>query len=210
MTVPKRTVVIVRRTVAVAGRVTDALTGQPLARAIVEVTGGPPEFGAKLAVLAADPAWAQRAERLDRRVARADGWYALSDLPPGTYTLRVSAPHLGTRYQPAALLDNVVIAAPPGPNERASPVFAHVVLQPTRVKGRVTRNGGQAVAGAKVRLRGDTTVVPTDDEGRFLLSGIVAGKPTIEITAKNFQPFSQTLTLNAGQELTVDTVLNPA
>jgi protocatechuate 3,4-dioxygenase beta subunit len=210
VTVPKRTVVIVRRTVAVAGRVTDALTGQPLAGAIVEVTGGPPEFVTKRAALAADPAWAQRAERLDRRVTRPDGWYALSDLPPGTYTLQVSVPHLGTRYQAAALLNNIAIAAPPGPNEPANPVFVHVALQPTRVKGRVTRNGGQGVAGAKVRLRGDTTVVPTDDDGRFVLSRIVAGKPTIEITAKNFQPFSQTLTLNAGQELTVDTVLNPA
>jgi hypothetical protein len=87
--------------------------------------------------------------------------------------------------------------------------MTHIALQPTRIRGRVTRNGGQPVVGVKVRLRGDTDIVLTDDDGRYVLAAIVAGKPTIEVTAKTFRPFSQALSLAAGQERIVDVVLSP-
>jgi hypothetical protein len=198
---------ILRRAVAIAGRVTDAQTGMPLAAALIEITAGPPAYQAALAALSSDPSWPRRPERLDRRLSRPDGMYAFSDLPVGSYALRVSAPQLGSRYG-VAVLAAVRVWDTREPSGRVKLDPADAAIAPTRISGQVkAAASGQALAGAKVRLRGDTNIVLTGDDGRYALNGLVAGTPTVEVVAATFATFSQEVTLSAGQQQTVNVAL---
>jgi hypothetical protein len=86
-----------------------------------------------------------------------------------------------------------------------------VALPPTHIAGVVTRgNTLQALVGAKVRLRGDETVVTTDEEGRYVLMKLVAGTPTLEVSAAHFVTASRKVGLTPGQGQTVNVVLQPA
>lgn len=96
-----------RHRVAIAGRVTDAATQQPLVGAQVVLSAVPPAFAARLSVLAglAGTATLARGEsRPDRTYTAADGAYRFTDLPPGSYTLTVTA---GPQYQPASTTASV-------------------------------------------------------------------------------------------------------
>jgi len=200
---------IVRRAVSIAGMITDAASGRPIADALIELTGGPPAFVAIRTTLARDPAWARQAERLDRRHSRPDGLYAFSDLPPGSYALRVSAPGQGSRYG-VTTLPTVVVSNEREPSGRIKLAPADATLAPTRISGRVLRgdtNPRRPAIGAQVRLRGDTSVVRSDDDGRFTLSGLTAGTPTLEITAQGYQTFTQAVTLAAGQEQSMNSLV---
>ncbi|HEX9374026.1 MAG TPA: carboxypeptidase-like regulatory domain-containing protein [Roseiflexaceae bacterium] len=203
---------IIRRAVSITGQVTDALTGAPIAGALVEIAQGPPEFQAMLATLASDPGWDRRPERLDRRPCRADGRYAFVGLPVGDYDLRASAPLLGSRYGAATLSKvHVYPATERLPNGRIKLDPADAALSPTRVRGTVRRGGPDApIARARVRLVGDTNVTLTNDLGEYLLVGLVAGAPTLEVSAKAFVTAYNPITLSAGLEVTLNVVLASA
>lgn len=193
---------IIRRAVSIAGMVTDSVTGRPIGGALIEIVTGPAAFLSMRATLARDPAWERQAERLDRRRSRPDGLYAFSDLPPGSYELRVSAPGQGSRYG-AASLPAVLVTTEREPSGRIRLAPADAALAPTRLSGRVLRGDTsprQPAVGARVRLRGDTTVVRTAADGRFTLSGLNAGSPTLEVVAQGYQTLTRAVTLTAGQE----------
>jgi hypothetical protein len=218
-------------TVAIAGVVRDAVSQARIGRALIEIKRGPPKFRAMVQALDADPRWRSRTERLDRTWSQADGLFYFLDLPAGQYRLRVSlvdlssddprlrgslvttppddyrarvnVRQLGTRYRPVEI----------GPlrthaHKRHKPVLiarADVALPPTRIHGTVTANGSdEPVAGARVRLRGDTTVVLTGDDGSYELMPLVAGAPTVEVSAVNYKKASQAVTLAPGQDCVVN------
>ena len=88
---------------------------------------------------------------------------------------------------------------------------ADVALSPTRIHGQVTRgDSGDAVVGARVRLVGDYRVVRTDARGGDALTDLVASSPTLEVSAVQFKSVRQEVSLQAGQNLNVDVVLEPA
>ena len=97
---------VIRHVVSIAGCVRERpSTGIPLshrenerrlAGAIIEIIAGPPAFETLRAAWALDPV--QRNARPDRTSSQADGIYFFTDLPPGAYRLRVSAPEHGSRF----------------------------------------------------------------------------------------------------------------
>jgi nucleoid-associated protein YgaU len=198
----------IRHVVSIAGVVQDRATQARMAGALVEITDGPPAFHAILAAHAADPAWRQRAERIDRTVSKPDGIFTLVDLPAGPYRLRVSAPEQGSRYGVVEAGPFKVRTAPPdGPFVATQ---APIDLPPTRIRGVVSdASTGQPVALARVRLRGDAAVVKTGDDGAYDLNRQIAGKPTLEVTAARFQSITRHVELAAGQERVEDVALQP-
>jgi hypothetical protein len=196
--------------VSIAGRVTDLVTGAPIPGARVEIVKGPPAFETKRRVLANDPDWERKAERLDRTFSQTDGIYLFVNLPTGLYRMRVTAPPPSSRYATVET-GPVRVWATRDPKGRIKLDPADVALSPTRIHGQVTHAvTGQPVAGAKVRLRGDTHVVRTDAEGGYALTNLVASSPTLEVSAANFVTASQEVSLEAGQDRSVDVVLQPA
>ncbi len=75
------------------------------------------------------------------------------------------------------------------------------------VSGVVTAAGGAVIAGASVTIGGATAT--TGAGGRFELQNVPVGSTTIVISAPDFDPRSQTVTLVAGSN-THDVVLSPA
>lgn len=196
--------------VSIAGRVTDGVTGAAIPGARVEIVKGPKTFETRRRILANDPAWERKKERLDRTFSQADGIYVLVNLPSGLYRLQVTAPAPSSRYATAET-GFIRVWATRDPEGRIKLDPADVILSPTRIHGRVTRaDTGQPVAGARVRLRGDINVVRTDAEGGYALANLVASSPTLEVSAPSFEVASQKVTLEAGQDQKVDVVLQPA
>src|SRR5437879_4338055 len=87
----------IRHVASIAGAVTDAVSKRRIAGAVAKITDGPPEWKAKLAAASANPDYSKRPNRLDHAVSQSDGVFYFSDLPSGTYRLKVSVPELGTR-----------------------------------------------------------------------------------------------------------------
>lgn len=90
-----------------------------------------------------------------------------------------------------------------------------MAVQPALITGRVTHNGGQPVAGARVLFVNAPGAVPdiaalTDASGRVTLAAPWAGTYTIEVAAEGFRSQRASVTVSAGEnrELTVE--LQPA
>jgi hypothetical protein len=195
---------------SIAGQVTDLVTGRPIAEARVEILKGPQAFETKRRILANDPGWEAKSERLDRAFSQTDGIYLFVNLPAGLYKMRVTGPPPSSRY---ATVETPFVRVWATRDEagRVKLDPADVALSPTRIHGQITRaDTGQPVEGARVRLRGDTNVVRSDPEGQYALDNLVASNPTLEVTAAKLITASQAVNLEAGQDLSVDVVLQPA
>ena len=146
----------------------------------------------------------QLRQRIDQTRSGADGIFCFVNLPTGDYILRTSVPEMGSRYGTAETDPAHPVQVQPTPDrgQPAQVAQVTVTLPPTRIFGKVTRlDNAQPVSGARVRLRGDTAFVRTDDTGKYDLRRLVAGKPTVEVTASGFKPGThQVDDLKAGQE----------
>lgn len=196
--------ITVRHRAAVAGRLTDAESGKPLAGARVEITAAPPELAARLIVQAEQfgARWAAMEERPDRARTAADGHFHFLDLPAGDYTLTASLPRAGSRYG----TESVAVAVTSG-----SLAAADMALPPTTVKGRLTGPGpdNEPVALALVRVRGSGERTYSDAAGDYRLSALEKGERTVVVTARGFAaPPPQTVVLaDAGAVATLDLTL---
>lgn len=174
-----------RHQVAIAGRVTDALTGEGLGGAAVTVD--PP--GACGAVM-----------------TRADGHYHLLDLPDGTYAVSATLPAAGSRYGTL----RVSAAVSRGPDGRLRMAAADLALPSTAIRGKIVRHGGGRQALAEVRIRGSGERAFSDGDGRYLLAGIEAGLRTIVVSAQGFRPVERTVRIDRpGDAVTVNVTLAP-
>jgi hypothetical protein len=88
---------------------------------------------------------------------------------------------------------------------RVQPAWVEVTVPPTRVHGVVSNwDTGDPIPGASVRLRGDTAVVFSKEDGSYELTRLVQGKPLVEAWAANFNPATRRITLAPGQDRTVN------
>lgn len=158
-------------------------------------------------------AWQRRHPRIDHTCSQGDGVFFFTDLPPGEageqYRLRVSVPETGTRY---GVVETDAVTIPVRPDDRpANPARVDIELPVTRIHGLVTDDAGEPVAGARVRLRGDTTIVRSRGDGRYELSRLLAGNPRLEVSAPGFVTFTQPVeALAVGEARQVDVTLQPA
>lgn len=157
-------------------------------------------------------AWQRRHPPFDHTYSQGDGVFFFPDLPPGEpgeqYRLRVSVPNKGTRYGVVETESVTVLVRPEG--RPATPARVDVELPVTRIHGRVTDDAAEPVAGARVRLRADTTVVRSRADGRYELSQLLAGNPSLEVLAPGFVTFSQSIdALAVGESRQVDVTLRP-
>jgi Carboxypeptidase regulatory-like domain len=201
---------IVRRRASIAGMIVDFVTNSPVPGALVAITSGPADFEALIAALAADLGWSDQDARPDRQLTGPDGVYCFMDLPAGSYDLEISVPAMSSRY--GVYTRNGVQVAAAGAGEAPIwPAWAATPIQPTCATGQVTRaDTNQPIAGAQVWLHSDTNVALTDNNGIYMLSGLVAGTVAVEVAASGFKPASQpNVVLAAGQKQTVNVSLKP-
>jgi hypothetical protein len=194
-----------RRSVRLAGWVTNALTAEPLAAALVTLVVCPEELRRRLDILAG-AGWPRAGGRPDRCWTRTDGSYWFVDLPSGRYRVEAVLPRMGTRYGSVRSgdLDVPMVDQP----TRAGVVLHDLALPPTAIRGRVTAaDGGQALAGARVGLRGDARTVVADGEGRYLLHPVGAGEPVLEAHAQGFAPGRRECAVEVGRVAVVDVAL---
>lgn len=196
-----------RRRVSLAGRVSDAVTGRPLAGARVEIVDAPGEW----------TTWAAaRATELAGRTppgtppglatTGADGWFRFLDLPAGPYTVAVSLPALGSRYAAGGATAPVdAVAAGRGWAD------ASLTLAPTTLEGRVTDAAGGPVAMADVRVKGSLESAVTDGDGRFRITGVETGARVVAAAARGVGSASATVRLaQPGETARVTLALAPS
>jgi hypothetical protein len=175
-----------RHQVAIAGRLTDAVTGTLLAGCRVQLTSVPAAFAAWLASRALEigARWESLPVRPDRAVTQGDGHFHFLDLPDGQYTVAASLPPAGTRYG-TAQVGRTISRDAGGTIARQT---ADLALPPTTVRGRVTGPGNVAVQLAWVRVRGGVENTYTDGLGEYVLTALEAGSRALLVSASGFQP----------------------
>ena len=184
---------ITRHQVAIAGRITNAETGKPIAGVPVSIVG-PPVFGRKLQLLGQ----AQGAPsgifvaKPDQTESRNDGLFYFLDLPDGKYTVKASVPNQGTRF--AGAQQSVTVSRDAKGNMKLA--SANLAMQPTTVRGKVTGPAHKTgVPMARVYVKGSGESAFTDAQGQYLLTGIESGKRTVVVAAQGYKTKLQQVTL---------------
>jgi Carboxypeptidase regulatory-like domain len=152
-------------TASIRGRITDKVSGEPIARAVV--TAAP----------------ADGRSRATATLADADGRYAFPMLVPGRYFIRAEPPLFGARYVGAAYTGttspNMIMTLSSG-EERTS---IDIALQRAyAITGRVVDVDGEPAARVRIVTRpvdangGRGPDRETDDLGRFRIFGLLPGR----------------------------------
>jgi len=190
---------------AIAGRVTDAITGRGIGGAQVRLQA-PPAFAARLRLVGLQHGerWDLMAERPDRTQTRADGHFHFIDLPPGDYTVEVELPGCGSRYAPASA--GVAVRR----DEQGAITLATLDLKlpATALTGKITGPDGKPLLLAEVRLADSGERAFSDAAGAYRLTALEAGRRSIQIVARGLQPQGQVVTLSRGQLFTLDVQLS--
>jgi hypothetical protein len=176
--------------VAIAGRVLDAVTGKPIARAHVEITTGPPEYTEKLALLAQfESGDGAKPKNPGMTRTRPDGLFYFLDLPEGDYKLVAFLPKGGLYTTPPDTAGKTTedsydwrgdkrygkeqFDASVSDGRNRFDRLAVIRLQPTGVMGRVVASANQSgVQMAEVRCKGSGERAFTDAQGHYTLAGI--------------------------------------
>lgn len=190
----------IRHKVAIAGTTSDEITNQPIADVVVELSGQ------NIHILMCENGSfylinQQKGQvKLPTSLSKIqNGFFYFMDLPNGEYTLKVSAPKLKSRYEPVKEQKVTV------PNLQAK-----IQLSPTRLVGQVKRSdNNEPITKALVKLGGSEYQTLTNDKGEYILLGLVASKPTVQVSYPNFEQSSQKVELIAGKEHIQDFSLKP-
>lgn len=130
----------------------------------------------------------------------ANGTYAISGLPNGTYDVRVSASGFGT----AVRTNNPVNAG--------ATTTVNVGLSNTGTIGGKVTSAGIAISGATVKIYSGTTSVgaaTTNAMGDYTVATLAAGTYSVEASATGYQTNSQSgVVVNAGATTTVNLSLS--
>jgi hypothetical protein len=190
----------VRHKVAIAGTTSDEVTKQPIADAVVELLGQNLHIqmseNGSFYLINQQTGLVKLPTSLSKIQ---NGFFYFMDLPNGEYTLKVSAPKLESRYEPVKEQKVTV------PN-----LQANVQLSPTRLVGQVKRSdNNEPIAKALVKLGGSEYQTLTNDKGEYILLGIVASKPTVQVSYPKFEQSSKQVELIAGIEHIQDFSLKP-
>lgn len=190
----------IRHKVAIAGTASDKVTKQPITDVIVEL------FGQDLHIQMSEKGSLYLINqqtglvRLPTSLSKIqNGFFYFMDLPNGEYTLKVSAPKLEKRYEKFKEQKITI------PN-----LQANVQLSPTQLVGQVKRSdNNEPIAKALVKLGGSEYQTLTNDKGEYILLGVVASKPTVQVSHPKFERSSKQVELIAGIERIQDFSLKP-
>src|SRR5262249_46948592 len=75
------------------------------------------------------------------------------------------------------------------------------------VTGHVTDATHAVLQGARIELKPNGPTAVSDNEGQFVISGVVPGQYTLTVSYMGFGTFSKDMTVTAGQMASVDAVL---
>ncbi|MDE3173576.1 MAG: carboxypeptidase regulatory-like domain-containing protein, partial [Gemmatimonadota bacterium] len=187
---------LTRGPAALFGRVRNADTDQPVARARVSVVWYEIDF-TKLS----------KVPRLREAVTQPDGTYRICGLP-GTFDGKVQVDHAGLRsgdvpvvFQKSVLevrslsVASVAPAAVAVAGDTNPPVRRAVAM--SRLVGRVLGTSGAPVAGARVQLEGTLHSVNTSPDGSFVLDSLPSGSQVVRAMYIGFTPVEQAVELSA-------------
>ena len=89
-------------------------------------------------------------------------------------------------------------------------IFSNLVAQGGTVSGKVTDSTNDSpLIGANVILEGTSLGAATDGEGRYEIIGLAAGEYVITVSYIGFRNFKENISLESGQRITKDLVLQP-
>ena len=188
--------------VAIAGHVTDGVTGRVMSGVMLSIAEMPESFRRRLHGLALEwgAKWESMTARADKTLTRADGLFYFLDLPEGDYTLQAACPQLGQRYG----TDEASVRVGDASVTNCQPGWTVLRLPPSGIQGSVMSKKS-AVVHASVSVRGSAESVFTDTNGRYALTGIEAGQRTVVIKAQGFRSVVQEVQIaGPGQMVTTD------
>jgi hypothetical protein len=195
------------RRVSIAGRVTDALTGQAIGGAVAVISTAPKGWLGWLAIRKTELAsrGLPPSRMPDVAATTRDGWFHFDDLPDGKYAMDVSVPAAGTRYGTARV--SVKVKRGDGP---PAPADASAALAPTTVSGRVVDADGAALPMAELRVQGSGEKTWSDADGRYRLMALERGTRKVQVSVRGMAPAEAAAELpQPGSSATVNFTLKP-
>lgn len=208
-------VYILNPQVAIAGRVLDGETEQPISGAIVQIDKEiPPKFKTILSMkkLQYGAQWEKMSDRIDRKITASDGYFYFVDLPQGEYTLKASLPSVGTSYKQihvSKAKEYTLLSRDKDLKREIIPTSKlKIELKLTGIKGKITDESEKALFNAKVKVQieespGESTL--SDRKGNYSLLGLDAspsGQRTVNliVSAKGYQEkVSQPIEIKQGE-----------
>ena len=184
--------------VAIAGKVSDRETSQPIHQARVKIVGMPDSLKTKLVLKAKQYGtnWENLPERIDQTYSKIDGFFHFLDLPEGKYQLAVSFPGTGTRYGEAQTEVEIF-----HDGDKIKLTAADISLPPTALKGEVTNTDNTPVVMAKIQVVGSGESTFSNGEGKYLLTGLEGSgtKRSVQVSVQGYQLGSKNVQLDRGK-----------
>jgi len=131
--------------------------------------------------------------------SNSSGAYVISDVPPGNYTVTVSA----DGYEDSS--ETITVTA--GETETLD-----FTLKPVPTTGTITgtvmdSSSGEVIANATVTVNGMSAT--SNSSGAYVISVVPPGNYTVTVSADGYEDSSETITVTAGETKTLDFTLKP-
>lgn len=202
---------IVNQQIAIAGKVLQGETENPISGAIVEIITMPDKFKDILALKALQygSQWQKMLNRPDRKVTNNEGNFYLTNLPPGDYIIETSIPTSATQYKPVrtevTVSKTVFATVNDKPIAIIPTAMTNIVLSPTGIKGTITEENDPQkwVVNAKIQIKESGDIAISDQKGYYRFLGLESSKSgertiTLNISAIGYQQVSQKLNIQRG------------